>query len=180
VHVNELVVLGLGNVLMRDDGVGVVALHRLRAAYEPPPGVRLVDAGALGLPLLDLVLVDPARELLLLGAARGAGLARGTLVRRPDVTAGAAVADLIGVGDLLAAARWIGRTPAHVTFLGLVAGDLGRGGERTPEVEAANPTLIAAALAELEDLGRPLRRRHRAHEAPHPAANLDVALALGL
>ena len=44
-----LLVLGLGNVLLEDDGVGSAAVTRLRDRYDAPAGVRVFDGGTLGL-----------------------------------------------------------------------------------------------------------------------------------
>jgi hydrogenase maturation protease len=45
-------VLGLGNPIMGDDGVGVAALQRLRTDWTLPPEVELVDGGTWGMNLL--------------------------------------------------------------------------------------------------------------------------------
>ena len=59
------VILGLGNPIMGDDGIGLVALERLRALDFTPP-VTLVDGGTWGLALLGDV--EAADSLLLLDA----------------------------------------------------------------------------------------------------------------
>ena len=62
---SSLLILGLGNVVLRDDGVGSAAVAALIDAYEPPERVRVLDGGTLGLALLpyledaaDVILVD--------------------------------------------------------------------------------------------------------------------------
>lgn len=62
-------VLGLGNVLYGDEGVGVHLLHRLRRGYRFPPGVDLKDGGVLGWHLLPLLAQYP--RVLLLDALAG-------------------------------------------------------------------------------------------------------------
>ena len=44
-----LLVLGLGNVLLTDDGVGPAAVARLQQRYTAPDGALVVDGGTLGL-----------------------------------------------------------------------------------------------------------------------------------
>ena len=63
-----LLVLGLGNVLLEDDGVGAAAVAFLLDRYEAPPGVQVLDGGTLGLSLLPyldaadaVILVDDVR-----------------------------------------------------------------------------------------------------------------------
>ena len=48
-----VLVLGLGNLLRRDEGLGIRAMERLRACYALPAAVQLVDGGTLGLELLS-------------------------------------------------------------------------------------------------------------------------------
>jgi hydrogenase maturation factor len=50
---NLFVVLGLGNLLRRDEGLGIRALEHLQARYALPNSVQLVDGGTLGLDLLS-------------------------------------------------------------------------------------------------------------------------------
>ena len=68
-----LLVLGLGNVLLRDDGLGVAAVGRLADRYDRPEGVRILDGGTLGLSLLphledaeQVILVDAIQALSLI------------------------------------------------------------------------------------------------------------------
>jgi hydrogenase maturation protease len=171
-----VVVLGLGNVLCADDGVGVAAVHALMAGWTAP-GVDFVDGGTLGLALLDYL--DGAAALLILDAV-AADAPPGTLVRlEGDDVEAAARARLsvhqVGVADLLEAARFLGRQPARVVLLGLVPSSLGLGLARSPAVAARLPDLVAAARAELARLGHPLEPR----DAEEASARY-LARALGL
>ena len=71
----RVLVLGVGNTLMRDDGVGVHAVRALADAYEIPANVRVIDGGTAGFRLLgDIADVD---HLLIVDALkRGAFRAR--------------------------------------------------------------------------------------------------------
>jgi hydrogenase maturation protease len=64
------VVIGLGNPLMADDGIGLMALERLRAAGVPE-GVDLVDGGTWGLNLLPII--EAAERVLFLDAINAGG-----------------------------------------------------------------------------------------------------------
>lgn len=50
---NRILVLGVGNILLRDEGVGVRLVERLQETYAFSPNVRLLDGGTLGLKLLE-------------------------------------------------------------------------------------------------------------------------------
>lgn len=59
-------VVGIGNILMRDDGIGPALIHRLEQAYEWGPDVELLDAGAPGMELAYLI--EDRRLLILVDA----------------------------------------------------------------------------------------------------------------
>jgi len=150
-----VVVLGLGNVLLADDGIGAAAVDRLERDYRIPPEVRLVEGGTLGLSLLDVV--GGAEHLILVDAV-ATDAPPGTLVRLDGGDVMDAVRERlsvhqVGVADLLNAARLIGRYPASVLLLGLVPGSIGLGVGRTSAVDAALDALVAAIVREVQTLG---------------------------
>ena len=118
----RLLVLGLGNVLLGDDGVGAAAIASLLDQYAVPRGVRVLDGGTLGLALLPYL--DEADDVILVDAIRSDG-PPGTLVRLDGDQVAPAVATRlsphqIGVSDLLDGARWLDRYPSRLVLLGLV------------------------------------------------------------
>jgi hydrogenase maturation protease len=150
-----VLVLGLGNVLLGDDGVGPLALARLERDYGIPPGVRLAEGGTLGLALLDEI--AEAEHLILVDAV-ATEEPPGTLVRLDGQAVTDAVRDRlsvhqVGVADLLDAARLIGRYPASVVLLGIVPGRIGLSVTRTPAVDHALPALVSAVIGEVKAHG---------------------------
>jgi hydrogenase maturation protease len=150
-----LLVLGLGNVLCGDDGLGAVAVHLLQRRYRAPDGVLVLDGGTLGLSLLPHL--EQAREAILVDAIRAEG-APGSLVRlEGDEVSPAVAARLsvhqVGVLDLLEAARWLGHYPSRLILLGLIPESLELGLRRTAAVEAALPELVERIVAESRALG---------------------------
>ncbi|MGZ8255244.1 MAG: hydrogenase maturation protease, partial [Burkholderiaceae bacterium] len=104
-----LLVLGLGNVLLADDGVGSAAVAELHDRYEPCAGARVLDGGTLGLSLLPYL--DAADIVILVDAIR-ADAPPGSFVRLDGDEVAPAVATRlsphqIGVADLLDGARWL-------------------------------------------------------------------------
>ena len=71
------VVLGLGNPLMGDDGLGLAVLARLVEEWEFSPPVQLVDGGTWGMNLLPII--EDAESLVLLDAIR-TGAQPGTVI----------------------------------------------------------------------------------------------------
>jgi hydrogenase maturation protease len=168
----SLLVLGLGNLLCGDDGLGVAAVERLTASYEAPEGVRVVDGGTLGLSLLPYL--EEAEAAILVDAIRD-DLPPGSLVRlEGDEVAPAVAARLsvhqIGVADLLEGARWLGRFPATLVLLGLVPRTLDLSLERSEPVEEHLPELVESVVSEARRLG--FEFRSRTVHAPSPATGL--------
>jgi len=150
-----LLVLGLGNVLCGDDGLGAVAVHLLHRRYRVPDGVLVLDGGTLGLSLLPRL--EQAREAILVDAIRADG-PPGSFVRlEGDDVAPAVAARLsvhqVGVVDLLDAARWCDCYPSRLILLGVVPESLELGVRRTAAVEAALPGLVERIVQEARELG---------------------------
>lgn len=172
-----LLILGLGNVLCGDDGLGVAAVQELEQRYEIPEGTRVLDGGTLGLSLLTWF--DAGQNVILVDAIQ-ADQPVGSLVRlEGDEVAPAVRSRLsvhqIGVADLLDALRLTERTPHRMILVGLVPGTLELALERTPQVEAALPDLVDKIAAEARRLGIELRRRTHDEIPPARAALASVA-----
>jgi hydrogenase maturation protease len=157
----RLLVLGLGNLLLGDDGLGPVAVDRLTRRYDAPEGVLVLDGGTLGLSLLPHL--EDAQRALLIDAIRADG-PPGTLVRLEGEDVAPAVAarlspHQVGVVDLLDGARWRDRYPEPLILLGVVPGSLGLRVGLSPSVEAALPALLERIVAETAALGFPFSPR---------------------
>lgn len=158
---SELLVLGLGNLLCEDDGVGVAAVARIQKRFEAPAGVEVLDGGTLGLALLPRL--QEARKVILVDAI-AADAPPGSPVRLEGEEVAHAVMHRlsphqVGVADLLDGARILGDAPERIVLLGVVPASFELSIERTPEVEAAIPDLVNRVVAEAEKLGHPLRPR---------------------
>ncbi len=151
----ELLVLGLGNVLLGDDGLGAAAVARLERQYHIPMGVRVEDGGTLGLSLLGLL--AESDNVILVDAVRAEG-PPGTLVRLDGEDVAAAIRERlsphqVGVADLLDAARLTGCYPATVTLLGLVPEMMDLSVTRSRAVENSLDELVKAIVGEVQGLG---------------------------
>lgn len=144
-------IIGVGNPLMGDDGLGIVAAERL-AALDWPPGVEVLDGGTGGLTLLDLF--SAARALILLDAvAMGAEpgtLRRFTAEELARLPAEAPGLSLHGGGlaEVLALARELGSLPPLVLF-GVEPARVEPGIGLSLPVAAAVEALLAAVRAEV-------------------------------
>jgi hydrogenase maturation protease len=153
-----LLVLGLGNVLLEDDGVGGAAVSLLRERFEVPPGAKVLDGGTLGLSLLPYL--EDARRVILVDAV-AADAPAGTLVRLEGADVGPAVATRlsphqVGVADLLEGARWHDREPERLVLLGVVPESIELGVGLSGPVLRALPRLLDLVCAEAQACGFPL------------------------
>lgn len=154
---SELLVLGLGNVLLGDDGAGPAVVTQLRDRHAPA-GVRICDGGTLGLALLPYL--EDARRVILVDAV-AADAPAGTLVRLEGADVGPAVATRlsphqVGVADLLDGARWHDREPEYLVLLGVVPASIELGIGLSRPVQRALPQLIELVCAEARACGFPL------------------------
>lgn len=148
-----LLVLGLGNLLLRDDGVGLELLKRLGDRFADVSGIELVEGGTQGLALLPYL--ERPRALLVLDAA-ALGAAPGTVhvVWNPEHHAAprGLGAHEGNAGELLDAARLIGYLPEQVCLVGVEPADISTGIGLSGEVAGALEDALEAATAALARL----------------------------
>lgn len=146
----KTVVLGLGNILHSDDGVGARAIERLQSDERLPQDVAVVEGGTLGLELLSYLW--DCSDLVVLDAV-DVGQAPGTLIRMSgaelDKLPGNGSAHHLGLADLLAALRILGRRPPRVSLFGIQPATTDWGMRLSPVIETALGALIEIALSEL-------------------------------
>jgi hydrogenase maturation protease len=178
----RLLVLGLGNVLCGDDGLGVAAVARLAERYEIAPEVRVADGGTLGLSLLGLF--DGVGDALLVDAIR-ADAAPGSLVRLEGAQVAPAARERlsvhqVGVADLLDALRLLGTHPRRLALVGLVPQRIELGMARSRAVERALPALVQAVAREIRRRGHAVAPRRPGGARLQAPVARDAARALGL
>jgi len=144
------IVLGLGNTLHSDDGVGPQAIEKLRNDPRVPGDVSLIEGGTLGLELLTYIW--DCSYLLVLDAV-DVGQPPGTLVRMSNqelqTLPGKGSVHQLGVADLLVALRVLAYRTPEVVLLGVQPATTEWGTELSPGVAAALPALADAAVPEL-------------------------------
>ena len=159
--------LGLGNILLSDEGVGVRVVERLQARYEFPGDVQVLDGGTLGLDLLPYV--EKADRLLVVDAVE-LGADAGTLIRLegeeiPSVFGPKLSPHQVGFADLLDAARLTDCLPEERVLWGLQPGSLQVGLDLSPAVDAQVELLVESVLAELSLWGTVPTKRAKQEES---------------
>lgn len=142
--------LGVGNVLRRDDGVGVFAA-RAAARLRLGRGVEAYDGGSGGIDLADVL---EGRRRVVIVDAIDAGMPPGASARmspeqlRPAIRTGVSLHDL-HLLDALAELRLLRLPPRRVIVIGVQVADISVGIGLSPPVERALPGVIRSALREL-------------------------------
>jgi hydrogenase maturation protease len=158
----EAVVLGLGNLLRRDEGLGIRALERLRERYALSESAQLVDGGTLGLELLCYL--EGAARLLVLDAALTEG-PPGTLLRLvgdevPAFFGMRTSPHEVGLADLLAVTRLRGTEPGEVVVLGMQPAVVELGWDLSEPVATRLDALVDLAVSELRSWGIAVTERN--------------------
>jgi hydrogenase maturation protease len=147
--------LGLGNPLMGDDGIGLAALAQLLAQHELPPEVEVMDGGTWGMNLLPVI--ESHRQVVLLDAIN-TGAAPGSLVELgrdglPRYFQHKLSPHQIDLREVLALAEWRGTLPDEIVALGIQPELVELHDGLSPRVAQALPGLVARAATRLEAMG---------------------------
>jgi hydrogenase maturation protease len=158
-------VLGLGNVLMGDDGFGPAVIRAFETEYIVSPEINGVEVVDLGTPGLDLTpwLADAERVVIVdtVKSAAPAGTLR--VYNKHDVMRHGPP-DRVGshdpgVKETLLRLEFAGRGPEEVTLIGVVPARVASGVQLSCELESAVPRAVGAIVAELERQGIEVHRR---------------------
>jgi hydrogenase maturation protease len=149
----RVTVLGLGNILLSDEGVGVHAVNAIKNNYICSPLVELVDGGTMGLDLLplfqsqDRIIIIDAVDF---GKAPGhVGTLEGDKI--PSVLNSKLSVHHIGLSDVLFAAKLMRDTPLEVYLVGIQPKYLDVGLDMTKDIRIKLEALIGLVIQKLEE-----------------------------
>lgn len=147
---SKVVVLGVGNLIHTDDGLGIHAIQKLQADPRVPKDTALIDGGTFGIELLAYL--DDCSRLILIDAA-DVGKEPGTLVRATGEELsgfpGGASVHQLGVADLLATLPLVSDVPREIVLLGAQPASTDWGTELTAPVAAVLEKIVDAAVEQL-------------------------------
>jgi len=151
----SILILGLGNSVMTDDGFGPCMVDVLQKGFHFPGEVVLLDGGTLGLDLLPRL--EGVERLLILDAV-DMGAEPGAVFRLEGEEVPRAFADKLsvhqmGLQDLLAVAELLGHLPSELVVWGVQPGTIDVGLELTPPVAKAADEVLAGVMNELRGWG---------------------------
>ena len=151
-----VLVLGVGNILLSDEGVGVRVVEALQR-MKLPDGVEVLDGGTASMALLDSL---SNRETVIVVDAVNGKHDPGTIYRftNGDISVQKKVVTSLHqleLVDALTQVEFLGCSPREVVLYGIEPKDMSAGLELTAEVEAAIPRVIELVLGELKKSALP-------------------------
>ncbi|UCF43450.1 MAG: HyaD/HybD family hydrogenase maturation endopeptidase [Planctomycetota bacterium] len=157
----RILILGVGNILLRDEGIGVHAAKELQK-QNLPANVEVIDGGTMGLDVLSLaagvdklVIVDALRSgrkpgaiyKIYLNTEQGDGIRQ--LFRQEKQSK--ISLHQVGLLDGLSLAERINRLPEEIVIIGVEPGVVDYGLELTEQVERKVQEIIKKVLEEIQD-----------------------------
>jgi hydrogenase maturation protease len=155
-------VIGIGNVLMSDDGFGPFVVRVLEAAYACPPGVEFIDAGTPGLDLTPYLLGADVVIFVDTVSARGVPgeirtYDRDDILRVPPQPRTGGHDPALKEALLTVAAAGAG--PSRVTLIGVIPKSIAQGVVLSPCLDAAVGPAVHAIVDAMSAAGVDLQRR---------------------
>ena len=149
----NVLVLGVGNILLSDEGAGVRAVEELQSRYNCPDTVEIVDGGTVGFELLPYF--ENRSHILIFDAVK-TGNKPGTIVRIDDPPAffqKKVSPHQIGLADVMGMAVITDTMPQNIALFGIEPKELSTGLELSPEVARNLSQLVDMVVAELKAIG---------------------------
>lgn len=152
---DKILILGIGNILLGDEGVGVRVVEELERRYRLPPDVVALDGGTSGMDLLNPI--AEAGVLIVADAVR-TGNPPGSVIRLDGTDVPAFFRTKlsphqVGIADVLAAAQLTERVPARVTLFGVEPENMDLGLELSDTVRPQVDKVVELIAEELRVLG---------------------------
>jgi len=151
-------ILGIGNVLMRDDGLGPYAVEVLRSRFDFPAHVELVDGGTPGLDFLPYI--SHARSVIVVDTVSSEGPPGTLKIYRDREIIGSAPPPRLtphqpGLRESLMATELTDASPEEMVLIGVVPETVEQGTTLSKPVQASVEEVLRTVIQELERLGAP-------------------------
>jgi hydrogenase maturation protease len=146
----SILILGIGNILLKDEGIGVHVVRRLKE-MPLPENVEVLDGGTAGLELVDFI--ENRKKLIVIDAVK-TGDRPGTIYRlteenlriKPKAIMSFHEIDFL---DALHISDVISNKPEEIVVIGIEPKDISDGLELSPEIEERIPRIIEIVMEEL-------------------------------
>jgi hydrogenase maturation protease len=153
--VRDILILGIGNILLKDEGVGVHVVKKLEGR-PLPDNVEVLDGGTAG---LDLTYFIANRKKVIVIDTVKAGEKPGTIYRLTEKNLRIGPKAIMSFHeidflDALYISEVMGEKPEETIIIGIEPKDMSDGLELSPEIEERIPKIIEVVMKELNHNGR--------------------------
>lgn len=147
----DILILGIGNILLKDEGVGVHVVNKLKE-MPLPENVEVLDGGTAGLDLTDFI--ANRKKVIVIDTVK-AGEKPGTIYRlteknlkiKPKAIMSFHEIDFL---DALYMSEVMGEKPEETVIIGIEPEDMSDGTDLSPEIEERIPKIIEVVMKELK------------------------------
>ena len=162
----RILILGVGNILLSDEGVGVRAVEELEKTYAFPDEVELLDGGTSGMELISHI--ESREHLWIIDAVKQEGLQPGDTLRMdlddpPAYFQQKITPHQLGLSDVLAAASLTDCLPEHIRLYGIVPESLATGIDLTETASRGMEAITDRILSDLQKMG--IESRAKVHSS---------------
>lgn len=148
-------VIGVGNILMQDEGVGPKVAEILRRDYNFEPNIEIIDGGTLGLDLLTYI--EKHKKIIIIDVVDFGKKPGFIKILKGDEIPPYLKTKLsvhhVGVQDLIEVARLMGYIPEELVLVGIQPESIDLGLDLTPTVAGKLNLLIEEILVILKSWG---------------------------
>jgi hydrogenase maturation protease len=153
------ILIGLGNILMQDEGVGVHAVRAIQKRYEVPACLEIVDGGTFGLDLLPYI---EGRERVMFVDAVNFGKEPGFIKvletqEIPALFGTKGSLHHLGLIDVLAAAQLLDVAPQEICLIGIQPQTIEVGLKLTEVMQDKMELLLTQIIGKLQDWNIPCK-----------------------
>ncbi len=157
----NIIIMGVGNILMEDEGIGIRVVERLTCSYHIPDNIEVVDGGTAGTELLGTM---RNAEHLIIADCVNTGANPGSLVTIKDDDIPAFFQTKLsnhqlGISDLLAILKMTDDEPEQVTIVGMVPFSIENKLKLSENAEKLLDEMLALLVSRIEVLGIKLKSK---------------------
>ena len=157
-------IMGVGNILLRDEGFGVKLLYLLKAKYDFPENVVLIDGGTAGIFLSPEI--DRLDKLLIVDVVKAEGKPGDTKIyEKEDFFIDKLPLKLsphqIGLQEVLLLNEIKGTCPAEIKLIGIIPKSIETGTSLSPELEKKIPEVEELVIKTLKEWGIELKKKEK-------------------
>ncbi len=148
-------ILGVGNILLQDEGIGVRIVEELQRRFAWPDDIELLDGGTAGISLLDTFVGK--KQVLIIDAIRS-DKPVGTVIKLENDAVPAFFSHhltphQLGISDILGALTLTDQRPEQLVLLGIVPKSLELTVSLSPELVDHLDAIIAQVVQQVTDWG---------------------------